>query len=132
MRVLDFKDGQPIKTLTDLYVINVNYHKGFLLEGVTSDSANDISLFLTGDQWKDCVHKIASKEQVGLYNEEFCRIDFYDKDYTTSFLINEDEIAENADFKLDDTIFELCSRFEFKYWMDNNVKNSKLELKDIN
>ena len=117
--------------LTDLYEVNVNYHKGFLLEGVTSDSANDISLFLTADQWKNGVRKVASAHQVGIFNEEFCRIDFYDDSGATSFLINEDEISENSGFKLDDTIFELCSRFEYKYWIDNNVKKSKIDASSI-
>lgn len=131
MRVVDFKNGQPIKVLTDLYVVNVVYNQGFLVDSVTSSNTRDISLFLTGEQWKNDVCKIATKYQVGLFNEEFCRIDFHDDSGVSYFLINEDEIAENSGFKLDDTVFELCSRFEFKYWMENNVKNSKFDLSSI-
>lgn len=121
MRVLDLLDGQPIKVLTDLFAVSVIYHKGFLLEQSSSNNDRDIELYLTRNQWDSDVEQIATKYQVGLFNEKESRIDFYDVDGVKHFKINEDYLD-----KLDSDLFELCSRFEFKMWLENNLSQEKL------
>ena len=70
MRVINLVDGQPIKVLTDLFAVSAVYHKGFLLEQSSSNNDRDIELYLTRCQWENNVMQIASKYQVGIFDEK--------------------------------------------------------------
>ena len=121
MRVVDLVDGQPIKVLTDLFAVSVVYHKGFLLEQSSSNNDRDIELYLTRDQWDNNVIQIASKYQVGIFDEKESKIHFYDSCGVKDFKIDED----NLDV-LDSYLFELCSRFEFKLWLESNISEENM------
>lgn len=121
MRVVDFKDGQPIKVLTDIFAVSVVYHKGFLLEQSSSNNDRDIELYLTRNQWDNNVEQIASKYQVGIFDEKEAKIHFYDSCGVKSFKINEDYLDV-----LDPYLFELCSRFEFKLWLESNISEENM------
>ena len=121
MRVINLVDGQPIKVLTDLFAVSTVYHKGFLVEQSSSNYDRDIELYLTRCQWDNNVMQIASKYQVGIFDEKESKIHFYDSCGVKDFQINEDYLDV-----LDPYLFELCSRFEFKLWLESNISEDKM------
>ena len=121
MRVVDLVNGQPIKVLTDLYVVSCVHHDGFLINSNESSNTRDIKLYLTQEQFSENVRKIAIQNQVGIFNEKESRIEFYDGLDMEYFLIDDSVIDDNPGFKLDSYLFELCSRFEFKMWLEANI-----------
>lgn len=115
IRVIDLEDGQPIKALQTLYCVDTIHHDGFLLNDVTGLGEKEINLYLTGSQFLEDISKVAEKHQVGIWNEEFNRIDFKTNSGIDMFLVPEDIGI------LDDEIFELCSRLELHNWYVKNI-----------
>ena len=119
IRVIDLEDGQPIKALQTLYCVDTIHSDGFLINDVTGLGEQEINLYLTGKQFLEDINKIASKNQVGIWNAEFSRIDFRDSSGTSLFLV-----PDNIGI-LDDTIFELCSKAELHNWFAKFVEIPK-------
>ena len=126
MRVVEIKDGQPIKVLTDLYVVSCVHHDGFLMNSNESSNTRDIKLYLTEKQFSENVRKIAIQNQVGIFNEKESRIEFYDGFDMEYFLIANSFIKDNPGFKLDSCLFELCSKFEFEMWLEANISEENM------
>lgn len=126
MRVVDLVNGQPIKVLTDLYVVSCVHHDGFLMDSNESSNTRDIKLYLTQEQFSENIRKIAIQNQVGIFNEKESRIEFYDGFNMEYFLIADSVIEDNPGFKLDSYLFELCSRFEFKMWLEANISEENM------
>ena len=119
IRVIDLEDGQPIKVLQTLYCVDTIHSDGFLINDVTGLGEQEINLYLTGKQFLEDINKIASKNQVGVWNAEFNRIDFRDSSGTNLFIV-----PDNIGI-LVDTIFELCSKLELQNWFEKNVESNK-------
>lgn len=112
IRVIDLEDGQPIKVLQTLYCVDTIHSDGFLINDVTGLGEKEINLFLTEQQFLEDSNKVAVKDQVGVWNSEFNRIDFRNNLGTSLFLVPDDIGI------LDDTIFELCSKLELQNWFE--------------
>lgn len=124
IRVIDLEDGQPIKALQTLYCVDTIHHDGFLLNDVTGLGEKEINLYLTGSQFLEDISRVATKNQIGVWNAEFNRIDFRDISGTSLFLVPEDIGI------LDDNIFELCSKSELRNWFIEFVELPKGMKKD--
>ena len=99
MKVSDLKDGQKVKTLDDLYYIDLSGE-------LHSYSTDDCYAQLTGKLLKEMV-KIASTGDIGIYNEEFNALKFLHP--TEDDPLHEEEyiFCDGDDYDEDLDLFEI-------------------------